>query len=108
AALPLQLPEEAIEAEALEGEIMGRGQPGDDAAVQSLRTKNDLFADDGDEEVRDRDLTVLRGARTAEKGDLIAPQHGPQQDVADAAFREMNDLGKYRLGIQRLLGPQMR
>ena len=106
-ALVLELSEEAIDAEPSKRVIVGRGQPGNDAPVEEGRTKNDPVVGDRNEEIRDRDLAVRRGAGAAEERNLVVPKHRPEQDVSDPAFRQVNHLGEHGVGRERLLGPEV-
>jgi hypothetical protein len=66
--LPLQLAEEAVDAEAAQAVVVRGGQAREHLAAETTRAQDeplpslrgDLIADDGDEEVRDRDLRVGR------------------------------------------------
>ena len=86
---------------------MRGGEPRDHLAAQPARAQADAIADDGDEQIGDRDAPVARRGRAAQKRDLARAEHGPQEHVAHPALGQVDDLGEDRVRPQRRLVGQV-
>ena len=87
------------------GVTVGGSEPGDDFAAQPPRAQSNTLALHGDHKVADLDLALLRQARAAEIRNFIVAQNGPEEDVADASFRQVGDFGKDALSA--IAGPDL-
>src|SRR5438128_7245550 len=86
---------------------MGRGEAREDLLVQRKRAQDDATFTHGDEEIGHRDLPVLGSSRSPEVRDLVPAQDRPREDIADPAFREVNDLGVHGRRLARLFDLQV-
>jgi hypothetical protein len=105
--IPLQRAEKPVKAEAPAREGVRGGEARDHPPAEPFRPQLQALALHGDEEVGDGDPPLRRDAGAAEERDLVLAQHGPDEDVPDAALGQVDDLGEQRVGLERLLGPHV-
>ena len=104
--LVLERAQEPVEAEA-PAIVVGGAEPRQDLPVPASGTEHHPAATDGDQEVADGDLVLLGRAAGAEEGNLQAAQPGAGQDVAQAAFGQVDDLREQGVGPEGLLPSEM-
>ena len=107
APIRLERAEKPVEAEAPTREGVRGGEARDHPPAEPFRPQLHALVLHGDEEVGDGNPPFRLDAGAAEKHDLVLAQHGPQEDVPDAALGQVDDLGEERVGLERLLGPQV-
>src|SRR5262249_10527953 len=87
--------------------VVSRRQPRNHPPPKPPGSQNNLATRNGDEEVRDRYLAIDRSPGASQIRNLVVAKNRPEQDVPQAPLRQMNDLGKDRIRVQRFFRPQM-